>query len=155
MLDTKRKVTLLAIGMLLVTLSAGCTSSGDEEFYRVSKKLLEIDKLWTDVTTYPAVWERATGRDLPFDPDLNTLWRDEELGTFIVYFNQRFPLHGDPALFELISMAVPEELSGIKLGLVEVYRQELLAIEIGEWNPKVHQGNIEEIRLRFNLGLQR
>jgi len=114
-LDTKRKSTLLAMGMLLVTLWAGCTSSGDEEFYRVSKKLLEIDKLWTDVTTYPVVWERETGGDLPWEIDSNTLWRDEELGTLTSYFNSRFPVHGDPALFELISMAVPEELSGIKL----------------------------------------
>ena len=125
------------------------TPASSEDFFRVSKKLLEIDKLWTDITTYPAVWERATGGDLFLEVDSNALWRDERFANVRNSSGSRFPIHGDPAIFELISMAVPEELSGIKFGLIEIYKQELLSFEIYEWNPNIHQGNIEEILFQF------
>lgn len=129
-----RELSLIGFSLFLVAVVTGCSSSNDE-FFRTSAHLLEIDNSWTDITTYQ---EKHSGL-VDISSEVN--------------FGGRFQRSGyirsnggtlENLRFEQDLLAVPEELSGIKHALSTLYMEELSAFLVDDWRPQQNYRNAPE-----------
>ena len=129
-----RKLSLAWIALFLFVFGTGCSSNNDE-FFRTSAHLLEIDDSWTDITTYQ---EKHSGLvDISSEVDFGGRFQRVDY-----IRSNRGTL--EKLRFEQDLLAVTEELSGIKHALWTLYMEELSAFLVADWRPQQNYRNAPE-----------
>lgn len=122
--------------LVFAAIPTGC-SSNEEKFYESSRALLEIDKQWTDITTYQDVYSGLPDMTNEVTFSNSNWWAVND------FIYENLGVLGQ-LRFELNFLGASEELSGIKLVLAEVYDEELSLFTYSDWKPLQNYRNAEE-----------